>query len=349
MPWLEAASLLACGLLLIGVLPGLRLRYALLIGGGLVGGLFALGLGLFQWRGWLFDALVPGLGLTLVFASLIASGLIEARRQQQAAERALQAQREAAARVAGELEAARRIQLGSLPVAAYAFPGESRFEIDALLEPAREVGGDLYDFFMLDANRLFFVVGDVSGKGLPASLFMAVAKALSKSAALRRESGVEEIVSTANIELSRENPEMLFVTLVAGILDVSNGALQLCNAGHDAPFVTAPDGSVHRLDGDGGPPLCVLDDFPYPVMHHQLAAGETLCLITDGVSEAMNAAAELYGCERLVVCLEGGHHSASEVLQAVREDVRSFVLEAEASDDLTLVTLRWLGAAPSGE
>ncbi len=157
-----------------------RLPVALLFGGGLA---------LFRWAGLLFDAAGLFLALATVFGSLLSSVFIESYHQRNNAERALQNQRIKAAQLEGELDAARRIQLGTLPNAATAFPGETRFEIDAMLEPARQVGGDLYDFFMIDARRLFFVVGDVSGKGLPASLFMVVTKALAKSAAMRGSPG----------------------------------------------------------------------------------------------------------------------------------------------------------------
>ena len=216
-----------------------------------------------------------------------------------------------------------------------------------MLEPAREVGGDLYDFYMLEDGRLFFVVGDVSGKGLPASLFMAVAKALAKSAALRGSSGAGAIVDLTNRELARENPEMLFVTLVAGILNADSGALELCIAGHDAPWRLGPDGRVERIDGDGGPPLCMLADFSYPTLRTQLVPGDTLCVVTDGITEAMNSAQVLYGSARLESPLArmpaGG--SADELVAAVRQDVGGFVRDAEPSDDLTLLAVRWIGPA----
>jgi len=193
------------------------------------------------------------------------------------------------------------------------------------------------------------VVGDVSGKGLPASLFMAVTKALSKSVALRGDGNAAQIVDTTNLELSRDNPEMLFVTLLVGVLDVVSGQLELCNAGHDAPYCVRADGRVERLEGDGGPPLCVLEDFAYPLVSNiQLTPGDTLCLITDGVSEAMDENQALYGNERLIACLGAAEPGAATLLKAVRDDVARFVGTAEASDDLTLLTVRWLGTASHG-
>ncbi len=308
--------------------------------------LFGTGIVAFRWFGLLFDAASLFMMLSVVFASLLFSVFIEFAHQRKIMEIAFQNQRVKSAKLAGELDAARRIQLGTLPTATTSFPKESRFEIDALLEPARQVGGDLYDFFMIDPQRLFFIIGDVSGKGLPASLFMVVTKALGKSVALRGNNGIDTIISQANTEMARENPEMLFVTAVAGILNVETGALELVNAGHDAPLRIKTTGHIESVAGEGGPPLCVLDDFIYPVEHLQLAAGDTLLLLTDGITEAMNENKELYSMERVRTLLNSlplNQHPNS-FLTALREDVRAFVGNAEPSDDLTLLVLRWQGA-----
>lgn len=350
MRWAEVASFGAAALLLIWTVPRSRLRLSLALAGVLALAAGSGGMLLYARAGLLFDSAGVLCATALVLLSLMSSVLAAAVRDRQHSERALQQAREAAARTAGELGAARRIQMASLPAAATAFPGERRFALDALLEPAREVGGDLYDFFMLDARHVFFLVGDVSGKGLPASLFMVVAKALAKSIALRRESDIGSIMNHANRELVRDNPEMLFVTSVAGILDADSGALVLCNAGHDAPRRIRADGSLERLRSADGPPLCVVDDFDYPVQHYQLRPGECLCLTTDGISEAMDVAGNVYGNERLDALLAGlcaapgaAPATPARVLRAVRTDVRSHVGAAEASDDLTLLVLRWNG------
>ena len=162
--------------------------------------------------------------------------LAEATRQRRALERVVQAQREDSARMAGELEAAQRIQTATLPRAEL-LHGDRAHRSAATMMPAREVGGDLYDFFMLDDRRLFFLVGDVAGKGLSASIFMAVSKALYKSAMLRApDADIGAIMAAANAEVSRDNAEMLFVTAFAGILDLDTGELDYCNAGHDNPY-----------------------------------------------------------------------------------------------------------------
>jgi len=260
--------------------------------------------------------------------------------------------REEAARLAGEMEAARRIQLGSLPNATRAFPGEKRFAIDALIEPAREVGGDLYDFFMVDERRLCFLIGDVSGKGVPASLFMAVTKALARSFATRLAGGPAQIVSAANLDLSRENVETLFVTLLLGVLDVESGELELVNAGHEGPWRLGADGTLRQViaaAGQGGPPLCVVDDFVYRVHKLRLSPGDRLCMVTDGITEAANDAGELYGNHRLHAALASVPPGApaSGIVHDVREDVGAFVAGAEASDDLAILVLHWKGVAAS--
>jgi serine phosphatase RsbU (regulator of sigma subunit) len=198
---------------------------------------------------------------------------------------------------------------------------------------------------MLDADRLFFIVGDVSGKGLPASIFMAVSKALCKSAALRSGRPVNEFLGEAAEDIARENPESLFVTAFAGVLDVRSGALEYCNAGHEYPLVFGPGDEIKRLDRGGGPPLCVLEGFPYELAEYRLSRGGTLCLVSDGVTEAMNRAGELYGVGRLRAAIDRTRHTCNprDLSAAIRADVTQFVAGAEAADDLTLLVLRWNG------
>lgn len=360
MPGLELGVLTAVGLLLIYLISDMRQisfgimadrrrqkrqhgiapKSAALIALLLFIALFGSGLILFVKSGLLFDAASLFIALFCIFSGLLASVFIETGWQRNNAEKALQYQRLAAAQLAGELDAARRIQLGTLPVAALAFPGETRFEIAATLESARQVGGDLYDFFMIDEQRLFFIIGDVSGKGLPASLFMVVTKALAKSGALRGGKNTGDIITLANLEMARENPQMLFVTAIAGILHVESGALELVNAGHDAPWRIDRYHSISRINGNGGPPLCMLEDFDYPTQQLQLNAGDSLLLLTDGVTEAMNSDGEQYGAARVNDVLLASDPHPAKLITALRDDVRRFVGLTEASDDLTLLALR---------
>lgn len=312
--------------------------------------LLALGFWLFVQQGWLFDGASLSLGFAILLASLVSSSTLEVERDNRRLAQERQHLREEAARLAGEMEAARRIQLGSLPNATRAFPGETRFAIDAVIEPAREVGGDLYDFFMVDDRRLCFLIGDVSGKGVPASLFMAVTKALARSFATRLAGGPAEIVSAANVDLSRENVETLFVTLLLGVLDVESGRLELVNAGHEGPWRLGAGRRPEQVIAgpmEGGPPLCVVEDFDYRVHRVQLLPGDRLCMVTDGITEAANAAQELYGNGRLRAVLAGLDvaSDAATITHGVREDVGRFVAGAEASDDLAILVLHWKGPA----
>jgi serine phosphatase RsbU (regulator of sigma subunit) len=296
--------------------------------------------------GVLLDASVPGAATAVLFAAMLVETLAQANAQKKSLQERLQHEREAAARLAGELDAARRIQTGILPRPETAFPEEHRFEIAASMEPAREVGGDLYDFFMLDNERMFFLVGDVSGKGLPASIFMAVSKALCKSAALRRGQPIEELLREANAEIARENPESLFVTVFAGVLDTKTGRLEYCNAGHEPPFVVAPGGAIVRLADGGGPPLCVLEGFAYAAAEYRMQPLQIVCVVSDGVTEAMNEKGDLYGARRLERALQRDAAGAAPgaIVDAIRADVSRFVGKAEMADDLTLLVLRWNGA-----
>ena len=346
--WAEAGVLIAAGLLLVLAVPRLPARTSVALFVLVIGAMGAGGFLLYLHRGILFDAALPSLGLGVLFTSVLVVTLAEAESQRRALRRSLEQQREQAARVAGELEAARRIQMSSLPQPATAFPGDIRLDLYAFLEPAREVGGDLYDFFALDHERVFFLIGDVSGKGLPGSLFMAVSKALYKSVALRQVRQVEAVMREANAEISRENTGGLFVTMLAGILDTRTGLLEYCNAGHEPPYLL-PSGArpLLRLMDGGGPPLCAVDCFPYAASSQRLEPGDTLCLVTDGVTEAVSPGAALYGRNRLEALLMqvGRAASASEVGDAIRREVERFTDGVEPSDDMAILVVRWQGPA----
>ncbi len=344
-PLAEGAAFLLLGLVVIFSVQRVSPVRSVLSLAFLLVALGALGLAAYWSAGLLVDASVPGTALLFLFAAMLAETLSEANAQRLLLQVRLQREREGAARLAGELDAARRIQIGMLPRSDTAFSGEKRFEISASMEPAREVGGDLYDFFMLDQDRMFFMVGDVSGKGLPASIFMAVSKALCKSVALRRGQDVGDLLREAGAEIARENPESLFVTVFAGVLDASTGRVEYCGAGHEPPFVISPEGKVSRFGQNNGPPLCVLEGFPYTAAEYRMQPGTTLCLVSDGVTEAVNAAGELYGAERLRRSIEFTHDakSASVLVGAIRTDVTTFVAGAEPADDITLLVLRWNG------
>jgi serine phosphatase RsbU (regulator of sigma subunit)/CHASE2 domain-containing sensor protein len=338
-PRLEAAVMVALGLVILFVVPrssAMRSAGALAAGVALVAAASAMA---FHLGGLLFDPLSPALGAIIVFGLAQVGSLAEAQRQRQQL-------REQAARMAGELDAAKRIQMGLLPDPGVVFSSDPRVEVGALLEPARTVGGDFYDCFMLDDDRLFFVVADVSGKGLPASLFMASVKSVLKGMALTAGS-LGAVLGRAQAEMQRENAESLFVTAIVGVLDLASGDLELANAGHEPAWIHPPGGRPRRFDAPGGPPLCVLDPFDYPTTQLRLAPREWILAISDGVTEAMNPAGAFFGRERLATTLGwlGDDADAGAIVDRVRDDVKRFSAGAEPADDLTLLAIRWRGGA----
>ena len=309
----------------------------------------AAGVAAFVYGAQLFDAASAVIILVGVLASLVLSAMIAISRRNALMAQEQQRMREEAAVAAGERSAAWRIQLGSLPKPDVLLASEKRLDLATLLEPAKDVGGDLYDFFMIDAKRLGFVIGDVSGKGLPASLFMAVTQTLTRSIAKHVDAGPGVVAELANNELASVNPEALFVTMLIGVLDLETGLLTLVNAGHDSPWLIHSDSSMTHLDSPpdaGGPPICMVDDFPYLAQQAQLIPGDALLMYTDGITEAMNAGNEIYGGERLEKALhQAGTLSAQALIERVRVDVGLHVGTAEASDDMTLLVIRWMPAA----
>jgi serine phosphatase RsbU (regulator of sigma subunit)/CHASE2 domain-containing sensor protein len=348
-PAAELALFLLLGGALIRATPQWHPRNTALLALGCVAAPAVLGYVAFRWERWLFDAATPAVALLLLFVALLVLTLAEATRRRRSLERMLQSQREVAARAAGELEAAQRIQTGMLP-RAEALCGERRIDLATTMVPARDVGGDLYDFFALGPRRLFFLIGDVAGKGLSASIFMAISKALYKSATLRMpDADVGTLMSAVNAEVSRDNPERLFVSAFAGILDLESGELRYCNAGTDDPYLLRPgDRELRRLAHGDGPPLCARDDFAYHEASQRMTPGELVCLVTDGVAEARNRAGAMYGRARLETLLQRMRDEsapAQRIVDALRAEILAFAAGAEASDDLTVLPLRWRGSA----
>ncbi|MFO1246665.1 MAG: SpoIIE family protein phosphatase [Alphaproteobacteria bacterium] len=338
--WAEPLLTLLLGLLVILALPLLPARWEIPAMVAILFILAATGLGLWSRAFILFDVATPAIGLVLTLAALLVAGFAQVDRQRRSL-------RLAAAKTAGELEAAHRIQEGILPKPA-SVAGDARFDLDALMIPARQIGGDFFDFFKIDDDHLYFAVGDVSGKGMPAALFMALGKSLCKSCALREENHIGQIINRANREISRDNTETLFITQFAGILNLETGELRFCNAGHDAPFLLRPGQAPHSLEAKGGPPLCIVEDFDYPEERFQLQPGDMLCVITDGITEAMTAQREVMGRARAQAVLDKLHANtgAAAAARALHHAANEFVAGAEPSDDLTILAVRWQG--PSG-
>jgi serine phosphatase RsbU (regulator of sigma subunit)/CHASE2 domain-containing sensor protein len=312
-----------------------------LLGGALL--LLGSGAAAYTWQRQLFDPLTPLLGLGALHAALVLATMMAIELERRSLAAKLVIEREAAARTAGEFEAGRRIQTGMLPRPEKVLARETRVELFAHMQPAREVGGDLYDFFFLDQRRLFAVVGDVAGKGLAAALFMAVSKALTKSSSLRGRGNLGDLLESVNIELARDNPDDLFVTLLAVCLDLDTGRLEYCNAGHEPLLLIAASGEVKVLDEGGGPPLCVFDFARYTSTTVQLARGDGLALVSDGITECLSPAGKLFGREALKALLQSiPGNSADGLGQQLMARVAEFECGAEPSDDQTLLVLRWL-------
>jgi CHASE2 domain-containing sensor protein len=246
-----------------------------------------------------------------------------------------------------EREAASKIQMGMLIPRENLRKVTQAVEIDAVLLPARTVGGDLYDVFMLGEDRLCFVVGDVTGKGLPASLFMALAKALSRSLLMQPGMTVGAALGAINAELSSENGQDMQLSVLAGVLHLADGRLELSAAGHEHPVIVDTAGKVRTLRLDGGPPLCAMDNFTYPVESDCLQPGETLLIFTDGVTEAQDPGHDLFGAERTLAAVEraAGPAPLNGLVDGLVAAVRAFEAGGESSDDLTVLALRRPAAA----
>ncbi|HKP67072.1 MAG TPA: CHASE2 domain-containing protein, partial [Casimicrobiaceae bacterium] len=292
-PLAEALAAIAIGALLIYMTPRWPIRYTAPLMIACIVAMLLASHGLFRSQRLLFDATTPALGIVLLFGTLVAMTLAATARNRKALQDVVQRQREESARVAGEMQAAQRIQLDTLPRAESV--QDARLDLAASMQPALEVGGDLYDFYRLDERRLFFLLGDVSGKGLPASMFMAVSKALCKSTMLRNRGGdLGNLLAQMNNEVSRDNPAALFVTAFAGVVDLDTGELDYCNAGQENPWLVSAGTGIRRLADGDGPPLCAVDDFTYQPARVQLRPGDVLCVVSDGVTEAVNASGELF-------------------------------------------------------
>lgn len=298
----------------------------------------------FVYNQYLLDPILPSFFGSIVFLAMFGVVLTETDRRRKALRAALTEERVAAARVSGELKAARDIQLGMLPDTSAIMGLPQALSIHAYLESARDVGGDLYDAFMIDDHRLFFMVGDVTGKGVPASLFMALSKAISKNAVLRvPDLTLDKIFDVANTEISRDNPASLFVTVFAGVIDGRTGRVEFCNAGHENPSILAADGSIRPLACEGGPPLCTFEGFPYPLETVDLVSGDTLVVTTDGVTEARRLNGDLYGKDRFLAALSGlaKEPDLRKSVDALVDDVRRFEVGTEPSDDVTVLAIRY--------
>jgi len=272
---------------------------------------------------------------------LAASFLSMERALQQSIEN-LKASTAAKERIESELKIARDIQMSILPRIFPPFPKHSEFDLYATIEPAREVGGDFYDFFLVDDDRLCFTIGDVSGKGVPASLFMAITKTLWRVTA-NKYHHPDKVLADLNNELCRDNDSVMFVTVFYGILHLSTGELEYSNGGHNLPYLLSRRGVVQPVENTGGMALGVMEDVTYRAKTIALRTGEGLFLYTDGVTEAMDSAENLFSESRLRECLQQVTSTTpTEVIRHALEAVKQFTAGAEQNDDITTLAIRYL-------
>jgi sigma-B regulation protein RsbU (phosphoserine phosphatase) len=246
-------------------------------------------------------------------------------------------------RIESELQIAHNIQMGILPKEFPPFPDRHEFEIYATLEPAKEVGGDLYDFFFVDGDHLCFAVGDVSGKGVPAALFMTVSKTLIKMEATKGL-GTAEVLSRVNRHLAHDNPSIMFVTIFLGLLNVRTGELEYSSGGHDPPYIVRTSGDAEPLELTDGVLLGVEEDFAYQSKKILLQKGETIFLYTDGVTEAKNPDDQLFSDERLQQMLSRFQQKgATDIIHTIRSEIEIFSEGTPQYDDITMLALKFYG------
>lgn len=241
-----------------------------------------------------------------------------------------------------DLQTAREIQQAILPAVFPPFPDRTEFSIFATMTAAREVGGDFFDFFMIDRDRLGFVIGDVSGKGVTAAIFMAVSRTLIRATGIKGIS-TGECMNYVNRLLCNENVSCMFVTVFYGILNTSTGEVEFVNAGHNPPYMLT-SGKIVKVERTGGSILGCVEDLMYRSGKVQLNPGDLLYLFTDGVTEAFNVNEELYGDNRLETYLQG-HLGCSieEIVKGTIDEVTQFSAGVPQSDDITLLAIRYNG------
>lgn len=242
--------------------------------------------------------------------------------------------------IGAELHVATQIQASMLPCAFPAFPEYKEFDIFASMNPAKEVGGDFYDFFLVDKEHLALVMADVSGKGVPAALFMMITKTLLKNAA---QGGLspKETLERVNNDLLENNEAEMFVTVWMGIYEIPTGKLVAVNAGHEYPAIKRAGGAFELLKDKHGFVLAGMENTRYQEYEIELYAGDMLFVYTDGVAEATDENEQLYGVERMLEALNRKTDvNAEELTKIVKEDVERFAGNAQQFDDITMLALK---------
>ena len=246
-------------------------------------------------------------------------------------------------RISAKLDMASKIQSSQLPSLFPPFPDRKEFTLYASMTPAKEVGGDFYDFFMIDNDHIAFVMADVSGKGVPAALLMMVSRVLIKSS-MQNGKGPGETLASVNNQLCEGNDEDFFVTVWLAVLEISTGKGIAANAGHEHPVLRRADGSYELQVYKHSMPIATMKGIPFKEHTFRMQPGDSFFVYTDGVVEATNANKELFGTERMLSALNKDPDALPEqVLTNVADGINSFVNEAEQFDDITMLCVRYLG------
>jgi hypothetical protein len=250
---------------------------------------------------------------------------------------------EARERLEAELRIARNIQSSMLPRVFPPFPSRKDFDLYAIMEPAKEVGGDFYDFFLLDENKLCVLVGDVSGKGIPAALLMALSKTLLRNEVMRGYR-TSETLARVNNALCADNQECMFLTVLCLILNTRTGEAEYCSAGHNPPLVRLSDGVLHFLDAEPGLLIGFEENFRWESRPFRFRPGDIIFLYTDGVTEAENSKQEPFSEERFRASVSGLRSvDLSEIVNGVRKEITRHIQGQPQSDDITLLALKFNG------
>ena len=253
-------------------------------------------------------------------------------------------------RIETELNVATQIQSDMLPRIFPAFPERREFDIYASMTPAREVGGDFYDFFLLDRDRLAMVIADVSGKGVPAALFMVVTKTLLKNA-VQTGLSPKEALEKVNNQLCENNEAEMFVTVWLGVYEISTGKLTAANAGHEYPAICRAGGSFELLKDRHGFVLAGMENVRYREYELEIGVGDTLFVYTDGVTEATDGSGNLYGTDRMLAALNQNQKhkpGPEELLHQIKTDIDRFVDTAPQFDDITMLSIQRKETADTG-
>lgn len=246
-------------------------------------------------------------------------------------------------RIQSELNVGKEIQRRMLPHVFPPFPDRKEFDIFAIMEPAKEVAGDFYDFFFIDEKHFCFIISDVSGKGVPSALFMVITKTLLQAEA-QRKYALNEVVSNVNNALAKNNDTAMFATTFVGLLDVTTGDLQIVNAGHNPPIIGNDKNGYNYITVDQNIALGIFDNFKFTLNQIKINPGDKILLYTDGITEAFNEAEEQFSDERLLTVMNHSTADTSEQLvMNIRQEIKKFVKNAEQSDDITILAVSFHG------